>query len=122
MTRRKILFLFVGFLVMLLGTTYVVLQETGASKAFVEKILARFIKSDFDLKGAIVNLVAGTITLEDFALFRPGSGTQTPLVSVEHVEFAVTTNPLGNVLSVEEILLGSMWVCRRRGLRAFRFG
>ena len=90
---------------MLLGTTYVVLQETGASKAFVERILARFIRGDFDLKGAIVNLVAGTITLEDFELFRPGSGTQTPLVQVEHVEFAVTTNPLGNVLTVEGVKL-----------------
>ena len=42
MTRRKIFFLVVGFLVMLLGTTYVVLQETGDSDFIPGQMVDKF--------------------------------------------------------------------------------
>ncbi|MEM7201259.1 MAG: AsmA-like C-terminal region-containing protein [Planctomycetota bacterium] len=95
MRRRRILLLFAGFLSALFVATYLILRHTGASRAFVEGALARFIRSDFGLRDADVDPTSGVVRLHGIHIAHPRNEEQ-QLLAADRIELDVSTNPLGS--------------------------
>lgn len=68
MPGKRILLLTLGFLVVLLGTTWAVLAGTGAARAFAQRFLAKVVEGEFALDDASVDLAAGAIQLRGLAM------------------------------------------------------
>ncbi len=92
--RRRILLLFAGFVTVLLLGTYFVLQHTGASRAIVQSLLARFIRSRLDLSGAEVDPASGKVRLRSLQIAHPRDAAN-PVLIADRIELDVSTNPLG---------------------------
>ncbi|MCC6673182.1 MAG: hypothetical protein IT458_19105 [Planctomycetes bacterium] len=101
MSRKRIVLLFAGFLALLLATTYVVLDLSGASRKVVEQLLARFIRSDFLLGRANLDLGSGTVVLGELTLKHPR--TKDPMMLLRDLSVSVDTNPLGAVGAVRRV-------------------
>ena len=108
MSRRRILLLFLSFLVTLTGATYFVLHQTGAARSFVEQLIGKTIRQDlFRLDEAEIDLTAGTLIVRRFTLENPESSNE-PLLSVDKVEVEVETNPLGEVGAIRKVALDGL--------------
>ncbi len=106
MSRKQIFLTYLGFVTLLLITTFVVMRQSGVSHDFIDNVVARFLMRDrFHLNNAGFDLAEGKVTIEGLEVSGTGG---TPLVAVESVEVAVTTNPLGDVGSVQEIKLSGL--------------
>lgn len=109
MTRKRILFIYLGFLSILLVGTYLVLRETGVARAFVENVIAQFLDRDvFRLRDANVDLGGGIVTLRGLEIATPGSEPGGARMEIESVEVGVDTNPLGEVGRVRNVSVRGM--------------
>lgn len=109
MTRKRILFLYLGFLSLLLCGTWLVLRETGVARTFVENVLTQFLERDaFSLRDANVDLGDGTVTLRGLEIATPDDGGGSARMAVDRVEVGVDTNPLGEVGRVRSVRLRGM--------------
>ncbi len=107
LSRKRILSLFLIFLVALTGTTYLVLHRTGASKGLVERALGKFLR-DFRLQNARFNISSGRITVDKFVIPNTEGDDGVPILEVDKVEVDVTTNPLGEMGTVQRLILNRL--------------
>jgi len=104
LSRKRILILFLGFLVFLTGSTYFVVHYMGASKGLVERALRPFLRT-FELADADVNLSEWKVILRKFRIPDPKHPTRGPLLAVERVDVDLEPNPLGTVGTVRKVAL-----------------
>ena len=110
MRRRRVLFLYLGCIALLLSATYVVLLETTVSQGFVESMLARFFSPQrFRLQSSRVNLGSGSVVLTGLELTAGPEPDSAILARMETIEIGVETNPFGDFGEISEITI--------RGLR-----
>jgi hypothetical protein len=103
MSWRRILLLTFCLLTVLVGTTWFVLQRTGAATGIVRSILKDLLAAEFDLERAQVDLLSGELTLDEFAVDdpqRPGS----KLLEARQLRLDVETDPLGQVGTIHELI------------------
>ncbi len=93
MSRKTIILLFVGFFAVLLTTTYAILRHSGATRAFVQQVMAKFIRGQFDLADADLDPTTGRVRLTGVRIAHPDPG-EAPVLSAGNIELDVNTNPL----------------------------
>ncbi|MBI5851615.1 MAG: hypothetical protein HZB39_11420 [Planctomycetes bacterium] len=104
MSKKRILILYLGFVLALLAGTWALLGETGLSRTFVENLLAKVIRRDrFSLRDAAVDLGGGVVTLRGLQVATSEQQAGGARLAVEHVELGVETNPLGEPGRVREV-------------------
>lgn len=86
----------------LLAATWVVLQESGATRAFVRSMLGRVLATDWALQDAVVDLGQGTLTLTGLRIDDPQVHGHR-LAQVDQLRLGIDTNPLGDLLSVHTV-------------------
>lgn len=101
MTRPRTFLLLVGIVALLLAATYAVLSRTGVTRSFAAQVLRKFVRSDFELEDANLDLGSGTVRLLDLLIKHPRS--KAPMLSVKDLSVSVDTNPLGEVGTVHEV-------------------
>ena len=85
LSRRRILLFFFTFLVILTGTTYVVLYQSGATRSFVRQLIGQAIREDLVHVGdAEFDIASGTVTGTDLELQHPDSGER--ILTIKHFE------------------------------------
>lgn len=99
---RRILLLTSAFLVLLLGTTWFVLQKTDATTALVRRELAKALATGFVLQHAEIDIANGVLTLEGLQLRDPVQPSR-DLLRCDRVRLAIDANPLGELLAVHSI-------------------
>ncbi len=109
MSWRRILLLTAVLFAALLGTTWFVLQRTGAATGLVRSFLQRVLATSFRVENAQVDLFGGSLTLEDIAVADPTRSGYS-LVAADSLQLGVETDPLGNVLAIHELIVDGLHV------------
>jgi hypothetical protein len=102
MSWRRIFLLAAALIAVIAGSTWFVLQRSGAATGLVRKAIAQALAAPFQLGRAQVDLLDGRLSVQEFTLpdpSRPGRS----LVAVDDVRLSVETDPLGGVLAIHDI-------------------
>jgi hypothetical protein len=109
LTRLRILFLYLGFLALLLIGTYLFLRESGVARTFVVNALAGFVEpGQFSLRDANLDIRDGRVVLHGLEIATPADQPGRARLAVDRVDVGVDTNPLGEVGRVRSLRLSGM--------------
>ena len=100
MKRSRRILLYTGFfLALLLGTTWVVLTQTGLTRSYIREILREFVKGGFKIGDAELNPLDVRITITDVEITDNGRD----FLKIPKAEIDISTNPFGRVGEVRTI-------------------
>lgn len=101
---RRILLLTSLLLALLVTTSWLVLQRSGATTHLARSLLDRVLACAFELDAASIDLAGGSLQLRGLRLMDPGRSGVT-LVAIDTLTVTVSTSPHGEILSVHSVVV-----------------
>ncbi|MEY4673747.1 MAG: hypothetical protein RL148_1531 [Planctomycetota bacterium] len=104
MSWRRIVLLTSLLLALLVATSWLVLQRSGATTHVARSLLERVLACAFELDAASIDLASGSLQLRGLRLMDPERDGVT-LLAVDSLTVTVSTSPHGEIVSVHSVVV-----------------